>query len=361
MKTKISNLFEQIKDYRIEDELMSQDLIEEWINQFHEEDREFILEETTHLMKHRYLSLENAKLLIKNRIEFLYEKHNFATPQDFLEEVRIIDHQPEGKSQKILLNLLYEVCDEHFNFDLSNHFNIKAKYYLYFDDVLCTGDTLYKGLANNTETSKGFFFEKNVDGKTNLEVFIENDAKLLLSFFCLHKKNIYKVISRLRHGLKYSLNIYYSWNSGLEIDNTLEDNCKFNFFILSESNKSDKVEECENQIKNKLNTSNYYKEEDFYYRPDDIPDEEKLYSSKENRERYEKIISEICIDIYNGSEGLLDNARARPLGYGLRLENSLGFGTLFFTWRNAPYNTPLIFWYGHHGWTPLFRRNYIEY
>lgn len=361
MDDKISALFEEIKDYRADSNLMSKEIIENWINQFNDGDREFVLEETTHIMRQRYLSLENAKELLKSRIEYLAENHKFDTPREFLNEIRIIDHQPEGKSQKILLNLLYEICNEHFGFDLSTHFNINAKFYVYLDDVLCTGDTIFKGLARNEENSKGFFYQKHIDGRTNLEIFLENKAKLLLTFFCLHKKNIYKVIKRFEYGLKQRIDIYYSWNSGLEIDNTLDDGCRFNYFILSESNKSEIVSECETQIKAKLNTSNYYEEKDFYYRPEDVPDEENLYSNAENRERYEKIISEKCIELYNNSQRLKDNIRARPLGYGLRLENSLGFGTLFFTWRNPPFNSPILFWYGHQGWNPLFRRNYTEY
>lgn len=360
MENKIAELYEQIKDYRPDENLMSLAIIKNWINQFDDGDREFILDETTHLMKQRYLSLDNAKERLKSRIEFLAKDYKFATPQLFLSEVRIIDHQPEGKSQKILLNLLYEICNSEFGFDLSTHFNINAKYYIYLDDVLCTGDTLFKGLALNEDKTKGFFFKKHIDGRTNLEIFTENKSKLLLSFFCLHKKNIHKVIKRLEYGLGKKIEIHYSWNIGLEIDNTLEADCKFNYLIPSVSNKTEKMIECETQIKSKLNTSNYYKEEDFFYRPNDVPDEEKLYSSKENRERYEKIIIEKCIDIYNNSVGLRTHMRPRPLGYGLRLENSLGFGTLFFTWRNAPYNTPLIFWYGHNS-IPLFARNYIDY
>lgn len=361
MEEHISELFEQIKDYRSPGGLISKDSIKRWVNQFLAEDREFVLSETTHLMKQRYLSLDNAKELLRRRIEFLTTEYEFETPQKFLNEIRIIDHQPDGKSQKVLLKLLYEICNESFGFDLGVHFNLNAKYYLYLDDVLCTGDTLFKGLANNEENSKGFFYQTHIDGRTNLDIFVENDAKLLLVFFCLHKRNIYKVVKRLEYGLKKVIDIHYSWNRGLEIDNTLERNSSFNFFILSEANNSEKVAQCEEHIKNKLKTSNYYAEENFFYRPNDVPDEEKLYTSKENRERYERIITEICIDIYNGSEGLLNYIRARPLGYGLRLENSLGFGALFFTWRNVPYNTPLIFWYGHNGWTPLFTRNYIEY
>lgn len=277
MEEKISALYEQFKDYRSDQKLMSLDIVKDWIDQFNENDREFVLDETTHIMKQRYLSQDNARELLKSRIEFLAEKYNFDTPKSFLLEIRIIDHQPEGKSQKILLNILYEICNNHFDFDLSTHFNINAKYYIYLDDVLCTGDTLFKGLAKNEANLKGFFFQKHIDGRTNLEIFLENKAKLFLAFFCLHKKNIYKVIKRLEYGLGERIDIHYSWNSGLEIDNTLNEGCKFNYFILSESNKSDQVTECEEQIKSKLNTSNYYEEHDFYYRPNDVPDEENLY------------------------------------------------------------------------------------
>lgn len=361
MTKKIAELLSLIADYRIEENLMSTTIIDQWINQFKDIDREFVLDETIHLIKRRYLSLENAKNLLKRRIEFLTTEYKFETSYAFLQEVQIIDHQPKGKSQKILLNLLYEICENNFGFDLRTHFNPRAKYYIYLDDILCTGDTLFKGLAINDGPNKGFFHRTGSDGRKNLDIFIENDAKLLLGFFCLHKKNIHKVIKRIEFGLNKVIPIHYSWNSGLEIDNRSTQDCNFNYFILSEANKSEKVQKCEAQIKSKLKTSNYYEEEEFYYRPNDFPDEEKLYSSKENRERYEKIIAEICIDVYNSSESLLANTRPRPLGYGLRLENSLGFGTIFFTWRNAPYNTPLIFWYGHNGWHPLFRRNYIEY
>jgi len=361
MEEKISALFEEIKDYRFDQGLMSDEIIREWIEQFDEDDKEFVLDETTHIMRQRYLSEDNAKDFLKSRIEFLTKKYNFDAPKEFLSHIRIIDHQPEGKSQKILLNLLYEICSTTFDFDLRNHFNINAKYYLYFDDVLCTGDTLFKGLAKNEEKSKGFFFQRHSDGRTNLEIFLENDSKLFFAFFCLHTQNIHKVIKRLEFGLDRKLDIRYSWNSALEIDNRLVDGSKFNYFILSETNKTEQVELCETQIKSKLQTSNYYEEKDFFYRPTDVPNEENLYSNKENRERYERIISEKCINLYNKAEGLQENIRARPLGYGLRLENSLGFGTLFFTWRNAPFNSPIIFWYGHHGWNPLFKRNYTGY
>jgi hypothetical protein len=68
---------------------------------------------------------------------------------------------------------------------------------------------------------------------------------------------------------------------------------------------------------------------------------------------------EKCIEVYNSAEN--DNVRMRPLGYGLKTEMNFGFGALNFSWRNVPFNVPMIFWYKHRGWIPLFERKYVTY
>lgn len=55
------------------------------------------------------------------------------------------------------------------------------------------------------------------------------------------------------------------------------------------------------------------------------------------------------------------NVRMRPLGYGLTSHKNLGFGTLCITYRNVPFNTPLVFWYQYHNWLPLFERKFVSY
>ena len=65
--------------------------------------------------------------------------------------------------------------------------------------------------------------------------------------------------------------------------------------------------------------------------------------------------------MYYRSDKMQLDPRPKPLGYGLYTDMSFGFGTFIFTWRNVPFNVPLIFWYPHHDWTPLFVRKFVTY
>lgn len=362
MEEKINQLYEIIKDYREDEGLMSLEIIENWITQFEEVDREFFLDETIHLMKQRYISKEKAITFLKQRIVFLTEENGYDNPQDFLKDLVFIDHQPNGKSQKVLLEIFFDLSEEEYNFDLRNNNNPDAKIHIYMDDILCTGDTLFKGLTGaGNQALGGYLYTKDKSGKTNLDIFDEKKAKLHLIYFCIHDKNIHKVFKRIEHKTGRSLTFVYSYIVSLLIDNNTKEGSSMNLVVPSFGIKDELVEECERQIKSKLSESEFYKEEEFFYRDDENPAEEKFYSSKENRFRYERILIKKCIEIYNTSDGLLNNRRPRPLGYGLNLDNSLGFGALIFTWRNVAFNTPLIFWYQRNGWQPLFQRNFIEY
>jgi hypothetical protein len=46
----------------------------------------------------------------------------------------------------------------------------------------------------------------------------------------------------------------------------------------------------------------------------------------------------------------------RPLGLINPTYRTFGLGTHFFTWRNIPNNSPLVFWWEvpGHNWIPLF-------
>ena len=85
------------------------------------------------------------------------------------------------------------------------------------------------------------------------------------------------------------------------------------------------------------------------------PRKEKLFTSPENRNRFETIILMKGVDILNNSNTKIMNIRA--LGFSLPSQKSFGFGTLCFTWRNIANNTPLVFWYSGGGFYPLFVKN----
>jgi hypothetical protein len=363
MKQLINEVYEIIKDYRQDEEMMSIERIEQWIEQFNADDRIFILEEMKNIFGKRYISKAKAKTLVKEMIEFLSQEYKYDNPKSFLLECSFLDHQPEGKSQKILLAFLNEILAEEYQMTIENCNPKKPKFYIYFDDVLCTGDTLVKGLTKNTPDSKGWFHKTREDGRTNLDAFKEDKAKLILAYFAIHKHNIKKAISRIYYGLnKTNIDIVYAWDKKYEIENDVDNiNSKLNFIFPKESVRNELVINCQNQIEEKIKSDGYHEGETIRYREINKPMNEEFYSSEANRDRFEKIILEKCIQIYNSSERLMTELRPKPLGYGLYTDLSLGFGTLIFTWRNVPFNVPLVFWYKNRDWTSLFERKFVNY
>lgn len=363
MEQLIKEIYEIIKDYREDEGMMSEDRIHNWINQFDADDRVFVLEELKHILSHRYISKEKAKKLVKEMIEFLAGHFSYSNPKDFLLQSNFIDHQPEGKSQKVLLKFLDEIIQGEYGISITDCNTDKPKYYIYFDDILCTGDTLFKGLAKNEADSKGWLFKLNEDKKTNWEVFKESKAKLVLAYFAVHKANIKKVFSRIYFALnKHNIDTVYAWDEEFNIENDMENaNSKLNFLFPSENIKDELIIECQNQIEEKIKDSGYHKNDSIPYRQPGRPPHETFFTSPENRERFEKIILKKSIEVYNSSENLMNEPRPKPLGYGLYTDLTFGFGTLVFTWRNVPFNVPLIFWYPHHGWTALFERKFVTY
>jgi hypothetical protein len=359
MEQLIKDIYEIIQDYRIEDNLMSEEIIKTWIEQFEQDDRIFILEEMKSILQKRYISKARAKVLIKEMIEFLSKEYNFNTPKEFLQKCCFIDNQHEGKSQKILLELINEIVQSQYGIELKNCDCENPEFYIYADDVFCTGDTFVKSMTKNEEDDKGWFHQTAPNGKTNLENFKQNKAKLVLSYFSIHRPNIANATKRIYRALgNYSVSYIYAWEIDYEVDKNINDASKMNFIFPKEDTDNELLMECIKQIEGKIDEHGYLKDKKIIFRPSNKPDEEEFFTSSENRDRFEKIILNKCIEIYNSSAKLHNSLRPRPLGYGLYADISLGFGTLIFTWRNVPYNVPLVFWYKSHHWSPLFERNH---
>ncbi len=361
----IESIFDIIKDYREEedDEFMTTEILTEWIHQFNEEDRIFLLEELLNILTKRYISKDKAIHLLKCLILHLTKKYEYNEVKDFLLDSYFFHLQPATKSQTILLNFLDEIISTEYDVKLSDCNKESAKYYIYIDDVLCTGDSLFKGLANNSDEHKGWFFKKGSDDKNNLEHFIENQRIIILGYFAIHTLNLDKVRKRINIVLKNpGFDIFCISGRDYRIENDITDSqSKLNFVFPKISLRNEKIINCETQITEKIHSKGYHTNEVVKYRENEKPEEETFFSSSENRDRFEKIILDKSIDIYNSSNTLKENLRAKPLGYGLTSDLSLGYGTLIFTWRNVPFNTPLVFWYESSYWKPLFKRNFTEY
>ena len=78
----VSDIYDIIKDYRLEDGKMSIDRINKWIKQFVETEQEFILSELKHILSQRYFSKET----IQEGLEIMIK--------EVMEEILILTHEP---------------------------------------------------------------------------------------------------------------------------------------------------------------------------------------------------------------------------------------------------------------------------
>lgn len=352
MQGLIDALFNIIKDHREHEDFMTTERVATWISQFDEDDRLFILEETIHILKQRYISKDTGRTHVKNMIEFLKETHKYPSVKELISQSYFINNQAKDKSQSILLEFLEEILINDYETTLNECNERTPKHVIYLDDILCTGDTIIKGLADK---NTGWFYLKGIDGESNYDNFKKNNSQLILAYLAVHKRASNKFRGRLYYELEKREigNIQTVWNKNFVIENDLsENNSAMNFLYPSEDVINEAIDQCKLQIEEKINTKGKNLNKIKYRQPNE-PKDETFFSSVENRSRYEKIILEKCITYYGH---ISDKLRSRPLGYGLNHDVDFGFGTMIFTWRNVPFNAPLIFWYSSNGCTPLFER-----
>lgn len=311
----------------------------EWVNQFEEDDREFLLQELLHLLHQGiYINEEQGRQMIIKRIEVLTAEFGYKTPVDFLANTEVLQLQPEGKSQHYLLVLLDQEIQKKYGIGLKQCGTVSRKYTFYIDDVLATGGTAFKDLSKWLKQKAG-------ETITNLKRVTNNETILIVSFFCRHTAA--NVSWRLKLDLKNDdiiklIKFYYNY----EIQNhpTFPPNPKFNFAYP--------VDEKIQTIQDYFESIDAVSNAEHAFRKLNSPVVEKLYSSPENRNRFERIILLKGIELLQKARELKPNHR--PLGAGFPSYKTFGTGTLFFTWRNISNTCPIVFWWEAGGWLPLF-------
>lgn len=353
MEQLIKDIHDIIKDYRQDENKMSENRVERWIKQFPEPDREFILTELKPILANRYFSKPKIIVRLESMFKKLSKMLGFANVSDLLKVCSFIDHQPEGKSQKDFLILLKQISASKFGLNLDNHNPANPKYFIYLDDFLCTGDTLFKGLAKiEGNEKKGWLYQK-VGNQTHLDYLKSGQAKILILYLAIHIHNYSNFEWRLQKHLNENIGGHYSAYAFKWIENDFKNiNSKLDYLFPLKAHQPTNILE----YTSAMNVPN-----DFgVYRSPGRPATETFFSSVANRIRFENIILTQSMKLYELA-GSNRNVRMRPLGYGLTSHKNLGFGTLCFTYRNVPFNTPLVFWYQYHNWLPLFERKYVSY
>lgn len=319
-----------------------------WVSQFNTSDQLFILEEFLHILKQgTYVSEELGKKLLVARIKELTKTFGYAKGSDFLKDVEFLRLQPPKKSQSVLLGILDSLLKEKCGIGIDECGTNSKKYSIYIDDILATGKTVIDNLYP-------WLLQKNSSGKTNYQDIISKKKFLIVSVFCLHTWAKVDWILKSRVKDDGMLNkIMYRADYKVENNPTWVNqrlNCVYPI--------GGQPQEVMDFLK-KLPEGREYDmtKMDLAFRKANKPIRETLFSSEKNRIRFENILLLKGIEILNGVVDLNENQR--PLGNINPSFQTLGLGTLFFSWRNISNTTPVVFWWKTQGhpWFPLFPLN----
>lgn len=351
MEQLITEIFEIVRDYRSDEGLphvqMTTARIRNWINQFDEADRVFILTELKRILEKRYCSKQDVRAFLKEAVEVLKQHYNYATVSDFLLETIFLDLQRVNKSQPTLLKLMKEVLRDELQFDMNLCGTRQKRNYVYLDDVLCTGNTLFQDI-------KTWVGKTDTDGQTYLAKLQGQTIRLIFLYLFIHETNYHKKRAQFRHQVAQDFDNCFILFRKFEIPNGI--GTALEVAMPTSDNQPESITQYQQQVEDKVNTycdeKNIRRPNAEFYRAANQPEAEQFFSSAGNRKRFEDIMLKRGVNILNAANANIPNLRA--LGYSLPSLKNFGFGTLCVTWRNVPNNCPITFWYTGGGNFPLF-------
>ncbi len=341
MKEIADKILETIKDYRNDDGLfLDSDHILNWANQFGD-DAEFMLNEICHILPQVYVSKATAKDFIDKHIIALQKEFGYANITDLLINTEFLDVQEAHKSQPAILSILEDLLNEKYGESYVKYKTYPKVNFVYFDDILASGSTVGRQLLE-------WLNSNNSDGVRNADNVLNNSYRLSVNLFCCHTWGRSFQEFRLLKTFENKIDKKISWFWNLEIQN----HAKWNNQSLNIAFPTD---EQPANVKSYLANLTAEKYEDYAYRRANTPANEGFFTSPESRIIYENILLQKGISIIEMIKGEV-RPNLRPLGLINPSYKTFGLGTHFFTWRNIPNNSPLVFWWEvqGHDWQPLF-------
>ena len=289
-----------------------------WAEQFSENVRLAIIDEVTHVLRSTYLSREKAAEFLSKAV--MSEKLTGGDAYRFWSSANLMDIQLAGNSQSEMLEILAEVLAEKIGVDRKNT-GQGNDVFVYLDDGMFTGNRIRRDL-------EAWLFDAPI--KAHLHVIV----------FVLHR-GTYFARGELTKAIRASgKDIKVTWWRMLELEDRKTET--FNSDVLRPvSLPSDPLLDAyvaNMKYKPHLRTAGGI-------------GQAALFSSDVARQLLESEFLKAGVRIRADSPYLGDSQR--PLGH-MSLE-TLGFGSMFVTFRNCPNNAPLALWAGD-PWFPLFPR-----
>ncbi|MBA4300479.1 MAG: hypothetical protein C0433_10320 [Cyclobacterium sp.] len=345
MRSLAEEIYEIIKDYHFDHgdckHPMSVEHILNWANQFGD-NAQFVLQEFSRILVDTYISKAKAEILALESLVEFQKFYKYSSLIEFLRATCFLDLQPENKSQKELLDILDKIIREKTGSSIEELQLFPKKHFLYVDDILATGGTLYRDL-------KSWLLISGSAG-TNLDLILNGSITLASSFFCVHQlgqnNSEWALIQNVDKRLLRKLPVRFDYLVENQVKWTTQKlNC-----LIPIANQPKHVLE----YLNSLEIPNPGKADAF--RSPNQPSKEVFFSNDENRLRFEQIFLEKGIELLGKVKSSTPDLRKRPLGDTVKSHRTFGTGTMFFTWRNVSNTCPLAFWWDvpGHEWIPLF-------
>ncbi|WP_418262784.1 hypothetical protein [Flavobacterium faecale] len=314
----------------------------EWVNQFEEKDRVFVLNEVLHILQQGvYISKAKAKEILWEFLNKAMTFFGYQSIEMFLRETHFINSQAAHKSQSVLLKLLNDILVEKTGFKMEICGSLGVRNYIYLDDVLASGGTFK------------FAIKKFIEENNLLKRLINKELRILSFFFCTHSwglDNTRYSLKKLFDDENYFLDVSkFPVGSYYKIENNLKGfNPKLNL-VYPEKSKNGY-----DAYLVSLETATL--QPDKAYRKGTQPSQEAFFSSRANRNRLEQIFLDKGIEIISKIQDKSIKHKHRPLGKTYPSYKTFGTGTLFFTWRNISNTCPIVFWWDNpaHNWKGLF-------
>ncbi|MET3539072.1 phosphoribosyltransferase-like protein [Chryseobacterium limigenitum] len=341
MKEIADSIVETIKDYRNDDGIfLDADHVINWADQFGE-NAEFMLNEINYILPQVYISKATAKDFIDGHIKALQRKFGYSSITELLINTEFLCMQEEHKSQPAILSILENLLDEKYGESYLKYNTYPKVNFVYFDDILASGSTVGKHLLE-------WLNSNNFEGVKNADNIINGSYKLSVNLFCYHTWGRSFQEFRLLKTFENKIDKRILWFRNFEIQNHAKwHNQSLNIAFPTEEQPAN--------VKSYLANLSAEKYEDYAYRKEGTPADEGFFTTPENRIIYENILLQKGLSIINMIKGEV-KPNLRPLGLINPSYKTFGLGTHFFTWRNIPNNSPLVFWWEvqGHDWKPLF-------
>ena len=294
--------------------------VERWVNRFDAAVQLPILREMDHVLKQTYFSRKGTRSFLAGL--FQTKKLVGDDPCAFWKDVKFLDIQGGGASQKEMLALFSKVLSKKCGFEAADC-GAAPHAFVYLDDAIFTGNRVRRDL------------------ETWIAMDAPTEAKVHVITIALHSGGQYYAQGKIKEAAKAAdKSINLTWWRAIELEDRKAHTTTSDVLrpVAIPDDEGVKAYVAGMRFSPNLRTAGHV-------------GGNSIFSSDAGRQLLEEEFLKAGVRIRQMCPHLIQYQR--PLGN--MILDTLGFGSLIVTFRNCPNNAPLALWAGD-PWSPLFQR-----